>query len=31
MTRLKREGILDLPNRRSVKILDREALEAMAG
>jgi CRP/FNR family transcriptional regulator, anaerobic regulatory protein len=31
MTRLKREGILDLPNRRSVKILDRDALEAMAG
>jgi len=31
MTRLKRDGILDLPNRRSVKILDRDALEAMAG
>lgn len=31
MTRLKREGILDLPNRRSVRILDRDALEYMAG
>ncbi len=31
MTRLKREGVLDLPNRRSVKILDRGALQAMAG
>lgn len=31
VTRLKREGILDLPNRRTVKILDREALEYMAG
>lgn len=31
MTRLKREGILDLPNRRSVSILDRQALEYMAG
>lgn len=31
MTRMKRDGILDLPTRRSVKILDRFALEAMAG
>ncbi|TIX51980.1 Crp/Fnr family transcriptional regulator [Alteraurantiacibacter aquimixticola] len=31
MTRLKREGILDLPTRRTVKILDRPALEYMAG
>lgn len=31
MTRLKRDGILDLPTRRSVKILDRPALEVMAG
>ncbi len=31
MTRLKRDGILDLPTRRSVRILDRGALEAMAG
>lgn len=31
MTRLKRDGILDLPTRRSVRILDRDALEAMAG
>jgi CRP/FNR family transcriptional regulator len=31
MTRMKRDGILDLPTRRSVKILDRRALEEMAG
>ena len=31
MTRMKREGILDLPTRRTVRILDRPALEAMAG
>jgi CRP/FNR family transcriptional regulator, anaerobic regulatory protein len=31
MTRLKRDGILDLPTRRSVRILDRGALKAMAG
>jgi len=31
MTRLKRDGVLDLPTRRTVTILDRQALEAMAG
>lgn len=31
MTKMKRDGILDLPNRRTVKILDRESLEYMAG
>lgn len=31
MTRMKRDGILDLPTRRTVRILDRGALEAMAG
>ena len=31
MTRLKRDGVLDLPTRRSVRILDRAALQAMAG
>jgi CRP/FNR family transcriptional regulator len=31
MTRLKREGILDLPTRRTVRILDRHALVDMAG
>ncbi len=31
MTRMKREGVLDLPTRRTVRILDRAALEAMAG
>ena len=30
-TRLKAEGIIDLPSRREVVILDREALEAEAG
>ena len=31
MTRMKRDGILDLPTRRSVRILDRQALMDMAG
>lgn len=31
MTRMKRDGILDLPTRRTVRILDRQALEDMAG
>ena len=31
MTKMKREGVLDLPNRRTVKIMDRPALEYMAG
>ncbi|MEO5708136.1 MAG: Crp/Fnr family transcriptional regulator [Alteraurantiacibacter sp.] len=31
MTRMKREGVVDLPTRRTVRILDRPALEAMAG
>ncbi|GAA0280841.1 Crp/Fnr family transcriptional regulator FnrL [Alteraurantiacibacter aestuarii] len=31
MTRMKRDGILDLPTRRTVRICDRAALEAMAG
>lgn len=31
MTRMKREGILDLPTRRTVRILDRQALVDMAG
>jgi CRP/FNR family transcriptional regulator len=31
MTRMKRDGILDLPTRRTVKIIDRAALEMMAG
>lgn len=31
MTRLKREGLIDLPTRRAVSILDRPALEAVAG
>jgi CRP/FNR family transcriptional regulator, anaerobic regulatory protein len=31
MTRLKRAGVLDLPTRRTVRIRDRSALEAMAG
>lgn len=31
MTRLKRESIIDLPTRRTVRICDRAALEAMAG
>lgn len=30
-TRLKSEGIIDLPSRREVRILDREGLEAEAG
>ena len=30
-TRLKREGVIDLPTRRGVQILDRGALEAQAG
>jgi len=30
-TRLKKDGIVDLPSRRAVKILDRYALEARAG
>jgi len=31
MTRMKRDGILDLPTRRTVKIVDRAALEMIAG
>lgn len=31
MTRLKREGVIDLPTRRAVAILDRAVLEAIAG
>ncbi len=31
MTTLKREGVIDLPTRRTVEILDRTALEDMAG
>lgn len=31
MTRLKRENIIELPTRRTVRICDRAALEAMAG
>jgi CRP/FNR family transcriptional regulator, anaerobic regulatory protein len=31
MTRMKREGIIDLPTRRSVRILDRRGLMGMAG
>ena len=31
MTRLKRDGVIGLPTRRAVEILDRPALEAMAG
>lgn len=31
MTRMKRDGILDLPTRRTVRILDRQALVDMAG
>lgn len=31
MTRLKRDGVIGLPNRRAVEILDRPALEAIAG
>ncbi|MXO61030.1 helix-turn-helix domain-containing protein [Altererythrobacter salegens] len=31
MTRLKRDGVIGLPNRRAVEILDRQALEASAG
>ncbi len=31
MTRLKRDGMIDLPTRRRVKIIDRFALEDMAG
>ena len=31
MTRLKRDGMIDLPTRRAVAILDRAALEAIAG
>ncbi|MCB2062807.1 MAG: helix-turn-helix domain-containing protein, partial [Novosphingobium sp.] len=30
-TRLKEAGIIDLPSRREVRILDREELEAEAG
>lgn len=30
-TRLKREGVIDLPSRRAVRILDRAALEFQAG
>ena len=31
MTKLKRDGVIDLPTRRAVEVLDRPALEAMAG
>ena len=31
MTKLKRDGVIGLPTRRAVEILDRPALEAMAG
>jgi len=31
MTRLKRDGVIDLPTRRAVQILDREELQALAG
>ena len=31
MTKLKRDGVIDLPTRRAVKIRDRAALEAIAG
>ena len=31
MTRLKRDGVIDLPTRRAVAILDRAGLEAIAG
>ena len=31
MTRLKRDGVIDLPTRRAVAILDRAELEAIAG
>ena len=31
MTRLKREGLIELPTRRAVEICDRGALEALAG
>ena len=31
MTRLKRDGVIGLPNRRAVEILDRPALEAITG
>ena len=31
MTKLKRDGVIDLPTRRAVEILDRGALEAIAG
>ena len=31
LTRLQREGVIELPTRREVKIRNRSALEAMAG
>jgi len=31
MTRLKREGVIDMPTRRAVRILDRAELEAVVG
>ncbi|MGZ5790911.1 MAG: helix-turn-helix domain-containing protein, partial [Croceibacterium sp.] len=31
MTKLKRDGVIDLPTRRAVAILDRAELEAIAG